>query len=269
MYRCRADGLDIQQLTSVEKLRKPWKMAFGVAAARNGQVTFTVNDGRTGRVAICDADGSNIHILAAQFGYLYMNGLNPAGNTVVCAGPATDYRLCLLRLPDAFRRDAKPVVLTPDHPGSIVPQFTPDGRSIVFYRRDGEIYRVDLEGGAVQRLTHGRGYVQFHVSPQDKHGSSDQPSISPDGRHIAYIGVKDDVANVFTMNLDGSDQKQITFRKTPCGRARWSPDGQRIAFASFNDRYSQLFVVPATGGTPQQLTNFDGAVYFLNWKPRP
>ncbi len=107
------------------------------------------------------------------------------------------------------------------------------------------------------------------ISPQDKHGSSDQPSISPDGRRIAYIGVKDGVANVFTMKLDGSHQKQITFRKTPCGRAHWSPDGQRIAFASFNDRYSQSFVVPATGGgNPQQLTRLDGAVYFLNWKPR-
>lgn len=267
IYRSRADGSQVTQLTSSQNLGKPWTMAFGVAPTFDGRLTFTVNDGNTGCVATCDGDGSHLRVLAPHLGYLYMNAMSPAGDAVVCSGPASGYRLWLLRLPGAYQSDAKPLVLTPDHPDSYAPQFTPDGRWIAFFRRDGDIYRVDPAGKNLRRLTQGRGYVEFRLSPQDKHGSSDTPSISPDGRRIAYIAVRDGVANVFTMNLDGTDQKQITFRTSPCGRTRWSPDGRRIAFASFDGKYSQLFVVPAEGGRPRQLTHLDGAVYFLNWRP--
>src|SRR5262249_15294891 len=100
-----------------------------------------------------------------------------------------------------------------------------------------------------------------------RHGSSDGPHLSPDGKRIAYIAVKAGVPNVCVMNLDGSGQQQITYRKARCGRVRWSPDGKNLAFVSFEGKYSQLFVVPADGGKPRQLTRLDGAVYFINWKP--
>jgi Tol biopolymer transport system component len=45
----------------------------------------------------------------------------------------------------------------------------------------------------------------------------DGPRISPDGRRIAYIAIREGVPNVCTMNPDGTDQKQITSRKAPCG----------------------------------------------------
>ena len=69
------------------------------------------------------------------------------------------------------------------------------------------------------------------------------------------------------MNLDGTEQRQLTFRRAPCGRVRWSPDGTHVAFVSFEGKYPQLFVVAAKGGEPRQLTHLEGAVYFVNWKP--
>ena len=138
---------------------------------------------------------------------------------------------------------------------------------IVFVRRDGDVYRVDADGKNLQRLTEGDRYVEFKLSAKDKHGSTDGPQISPDGKQIAYLAVKDGVANVCVMNLDGREQRQLTSRKTPCGRVRWSPDGKQIAFVSFEDKYPQLFVVAAKGGEPRQLTQLEGAVYFVCWKP--
>ncbi len=61
--------------------------------------------------------------------------------------------------PGAIRRAGMSIVRIPFE--KVAEAVTPDGRSIVFYRRDGEIYRVDLERGAVHQLTHGRGYVHF------------------------------------------------------------------------------------------------------------
>jgi Tol biopolymer transport system component len=159
-----------------------------------------------------------------------------------------------------------PRELTPEYPECFVPQFTPDGKWLVFLRRDGDIYRVRADGKQMRRLTSGNGYVEFRLSDKDRHGSTDAPHISPDGGKIAYIAIKEGIPNVCVMDIDGGQQRQITFRKSSCGRVRWSPDGKYLAFVSFEAKYPQLFVV-ADGGKPRQLTRLTGAVYFINWKP--
>jgi Tol biopolymer transport system component len=69
------------------------------------------------------------------------------------------------------------------------------------------------------------------------------------------------------MNIGGREQRQLTFRKTPCGRVRWSPDGREVAFVSFEGKYPQLFVVAVVGGAPRQLTRLNAGVNFIHWKP--
>ena len=70
------------------------------------------------------------------------------------------------------------------------------------------------------------------------------------------------------MNIDGSGQRQVTFRESSRHRVRWSPDGKYLAFVSFAGKYPRLFVVAPAGGEPRQLTGFAGAVCFVNWKPQ-
>jgi Tol biopolymer transport system component len=260
--RCRADGSALTTIVSPESVGAPWKSVYGLSIAATGQIVFTVHDGQTGHVAIANGDGSRPRVIAPDSGYLYMAALDPAGDAVVCSGPAAGYRLQRIRL-----ADGKPVVLTPDHPDSFVPQFTPDSRTIIFFRRDGEFYRVGLDGRDLRRLTTGAHHVEFRLSAQDQHGSSDPPHVSPDGRRIAYVADHDSVPNVHIMDLDGSHQRRLTDRKTPCARVRFSPDGRQIAFVSFEVRNPQLFVVPTEGGPTRQLTALDGAVYFLAWQP--
>jgi TolB protein len=263
IYRCRPDGSGTVNLTEGDRLGKPWADAFGYGLSRDGsKMLYTAHDGSTGRVALANADGSEPRFLAPQLGYTYMAALSPAGDCVVFSGPARGYRLLRAGLPDG-----KPVELTPEHPDSFVPQFTPDGKAVVFVRRDGDVYRVDADGKNLRRLTEGNGYVEFRLSAADRHGSTDGPQVAPDGKRIAYIAVKGGVPNVCVMNTDGSGQEQLTSRKRACGRVRWSPDGKRLAFVSFEGKYPQLFVVPAVGGESRPLTQIEGAVYFLNWRP--
>jgi TolB protein len=191
-----------------------------------------------------------------------MARLGPKGNRVVFSGPARGYRLLLADLPDG-----KPIELTPDHSECFVPQFTPDGKAVVFVRRDGDVYRVDVDGKNLKRLTTGNRYVEFRLSPKDQHGSTDGPNVSPDGKRVAFIAVQDGVPNVFVIDLDGGNRRQVTARTAPCGRVTWSPDGTLLSFVSFEGKYPQLFVVPAAGGEPQQITKLDGGVNFAHWKP--
>src|SRR5262249_23320319 len=112
-------------------------------------------------------------------------GPEPERRSRVCSGPATGYRLVLVKLPNG-----KPITLTPNHPESFVSRFTPDGRTIVFFRRDGDVYSIAADGTTLRRLTRGNAYVEFKLSDKDQHGSSDGPDISPDGKRIAYLTVK-------------------------------------------------------------------------------
>ena len=127
--------------------------------------------------------------------------------------------------------------------------------------------RFTLSTAPNRRLTTGNRYVEFKLSPKDHHGSTDAPDVSPDGKRIAYIAVSDGIPNVWVMNVDGTAQRQITFRKTACGRVRWSPDSRQIAFVSFEGRYPQLFTVSSNGGDVRQQTRLDGAVNFIAWRP--
>jgi Tol biopolymer transport system component len=262
IYRCRPDGTGVVNLTAGNLLGQRWQDAFGyVLSTDGGKLLYTVHDGSTGHLALASADGSGARLIAPELGYIYMGALSPTSDRVVFSGPARGYRLMLATLPDG-----KGVELTPDHSDCFVPQFTPDGKTVVFLRRDGDVYRIDVHGKHLQRLTEGNHHVEFRLSAKDQHGSTDGPDVAPDGNRIAYLATRDGVANVWVMNLDGKEQRQLTYRKTPCGRVRWSPDGTHIAFVSFEGTYPQLFVVAATGGEPRQLTGMDGAVYFVNWR---
>lgn len=263
IYRCRPDGSEVVNITAGERLGKSWQESYGFALSRDGhKLLYTVHDGSTGRVALAEPDGANPRLLFPDFGYTYMGALSPKGDQLVLSGPARQYRLLVASLPDGQPRE-----LTPDHPDSYAPQFTPDGKTIIFLRRDGDIYRVDTDGQNLRRLTEGNRYVEFRLSEQDHHGSTDGPHLSPSGKQIAYISRQDGTPNVYVMNLDGSGQRQVTFRKSACGRVRWNTEETDLAFVSFEGKYPQLFTVPATGGQPVRLTDLPGAVYFINWKP--
>lgn len=85
-----------------------------------------------------------------------------------------------------------------------------------------EIWTVNLEGlqdagGAVTRITN-NGHLDR------------MPSLSPDGRSIAFISDRDGDYELFRMNSDGSDPVQLTFNDVPEIHPYWSPDGSKIIY---------------------------------------
>lgn len=260
VFRCREDGSAVENLTGSHQ---PPCDRYGRAFCADGsRLAFTCHNGELGRVAVMNADGSGETLVAPELGYHYMGALSPDGRSVAFAHTARGYVLELKHL-DTGRL----LTLTPDLPDSYCPQFAPDGRTIVFFRRDGDVYSVGADGSNLRRLTKGNGYVEFRLGPADKHGSSDPPVVSADGRRIAYVALREGLPQIHVMGLDGTDQRQVTFRPTACGRPRFSPDGTQLAFVSWEGRFPQLFVVPVAGGAPRQLTRLAAAVYFVDWKP--
>jgi len=240
--------------------------AYGAALARDGrQLTYTLHDGSAGRVVLANADGSGAHGLAPDFGYAYMASPDASAERVVFSGPAQGYRLAIV---DTAK--GAPRILTPELPGCYVPQFTPDGRAIVFIRRNGGLYRIAPDGGELQQIAEGI-QVEFFLSAQDQHGSTDFPAIAPDGRRVAFVARDSGgVPNLFTVGLDGSNRRQVTRLPGACARVQWSPDGRWLALVSLVGDRPQLFVVPADGSAPpRQRTDSRRAVYALSWLPTP
>ncbi len=113
------------------------------------------------------------------------------------------------------------------------PQWTADGSEIVFTanRRpdaefrplDTDLYAIGVADGRLRRLT-------------DRDGPDASPALSPDGRHIAWIGFDDRLrgyqrTRLYVMNLDGSGRRELLADlDRGIQRPAWTADGQRIVF---------------------------------------
>jgi len=106
---------------------------------------------------------------------------------------------------------------------SAQPAWSPDGHTIAFAsdaREDQmEIYVMDSTSGARPRqLTHGHSAQLVEASQR--------PSWSPDGQMIAFDSNRANhlVDQIYIMNADGSDQRQLTKAPLNLRKYDWGPD---------------------------------------------
>jgi Tol biopolymer transport system component len=156
---------------------------------------------------------------------------------------------------------------------------SPDGKRIVFTSlKDGDldIYTMNVDGTDVRKLTTTPGY-------------DGGPWWSPDGKKIAYRAwhptnpdslksyydllkqrmIRPNRMELFVMNADGSDQKQITNLGGANFGPSWTPDGTHIIFSSNHrnprSRNFDLFIVGMDGSGLERITtheDFDGFPMF-------
>lgn len=95
------------------------------------------------------------------------------------------------------------------------------------------------------------------------------PSISPDGRKLAFSMGNLTKANIFVMPLEGGQVQQITFFDAFCGGPAWSPDGRQFAFASNQGGVPRVWIVDSSGGTPRpfEKTETSSGLAMVVWSP--
>jgi Tol biopolymer transport system component/imidazolonepropionase-like amidohydrolase len=95
---------------------------------------------------------------------------------------------------------------------------SPDGQTIVFDLL-GDIYTMPIGGSGSSAATRIAGGAVFDM----------QPRFSPDGRRIAFTSDRDGLWNIWTMDVDGKNAKQISRdRRWFINSPTWSPDGEYI-----------------------------------------
>src|SRR5258705_84833 len=77
--------------------------------------------------------------------------------------------------------------------------------------------------------------------------SDSYPMASPDGKKIAFESNRTGDWEIFVMNFDGTELKQLTHSKGFDGCPIWSPDGTKIVFPSERDNDSEIYIMNADG----------------------
>lgn len=137
------------------------------------------------------------------------------------------------------------------------PEFTPDGRTIVFSSdprvedaeyvwRESEVYAVDVETGEIRQLTQRRG-------------PDSNPAVSPDGELIAYTGYDYTTdtwvdSKLYVMDADGSSPRVLTpaLDRSP-GDLIWAEDNSGVYFTVRNEGTSNLYFA-SLGGEVSEVT---------------
>ena len=158
---------------------------------------------------------------------------------------------------------------------------SPQGDRIVFTStRDGDldIYSMNLDGSDVVRLT-------------DEVGYDGGPFYSPDGTKIVYRArhpsdpaeiedyqalladglIRPSKLEIFVMNADGSDKRQITDLGAASFAPYFHPSGEKLIFSSnYGDpagREFDLWMIDLDGTNLERITSTDGFDGFPMWSP--
>lgn len=121
------------------------------------------------------------------------------------------------------------------------PSISPDGSQVVFSWR-GALWNVSIDGGRAIRLTN--------------HPADDlQSAWSADGTRIAFNSTRDGYNNIWIMNADGTDIRQVTQIDRSCTLIGFGVDGEGNEVISFEaaleaDVYRSMrpYMVSSSGG---------------------
>lgn len=93
---------------------------------------------------------------------------------------------------------------------------SPDGKTLVFDLL-GDIYTMPIAGGQAKNITNSMAWEM-------------QPRFSPDGKKLSYTSDQGGGDNIWIMDSDGTDARQVTKEKFRLlNNAVWSPDGNYLA----------------------------------------
>jgi Tol biopolymer transport system component len=240
--------------------RRVWDDHFIANWSPDGKtVIFMAQLGRKQKIWQVDADGTGLHeVFAAPRGTFLDDGptFTPDGQHIIftrcCGREVHGYALWEIDLGGTRLRH-----LTTEYRGPFVdstsdnlPQVSPDGKSIAYYRnvvacRDPE----DCGNRVVTVNIHGGHRVQL-MDPAINEGSS--PNWSPDSKRIVFeMYPPGGGPEVGIVNADGTGLRQLTFGngETFSFAPSFSPDGTKIIFSRF----------PSTGSVDLFTMNPDGS----------
>jgi Tol biopolymer transport system component len=95
----------------------------------------------------------------------------------------------------------------------------------------------------------------------------DTPAWSPDGNRIAFSAVRDGQWEMFVVDVDGSNLRQLTTSSADDLHPTWSPDGSTIAFQSNPEAQWDIYVIRHDGTGLARVTTDAANDCNPSWRP--
>jgi TolB protein len=156
----------------------------------------------------------------------------------------------------------KPEALTTGTHTSIWPEPSPDGTRLAFHRgviEQEDIYVSAANGGEALRLTD-----DVHLDRVAR--------WSADGRHLAFYSARGGQANIWVVDADGRNLRQVTHStRSPVIFAAWAPDG-RLAASELGPGFRAFVFDPDKPWDEANLVVLprpDAAGHFVPWSWSP
>ncbi|MDI2027786.1 hypothetical protein QFW96_04160 [Saccharopolyspora sp. TS4A08] len=180
----------------------------------------------TRRRALQAGTGAAALVLAPPgIGLAQAAGVTLRQGTNICAAVAPDGRIAFDLVNAIWLLEAgggRARKLTDELQDATQPDFSPDGRSLVFQSyRDGNfhLWTMAADGSGLRQLTAG---------PDDHR----EPKFSPDGRFLAFSSDRAGGYQVFTMDLGSGVIRQVTRDRADVSMPNWSPDGSALVYVA-------------------------------------
>jgi len=143
-------------------------------------------------------------------------------------------------------RDQRPA--TSSRTLKMFPEWTPDGRSLLFTNYDGGppgftiISRSkEIQAGPILRKLLG-GLPKY------------RGRFDPSGEELAMVSSVDGAAEIFRVRRQGAEPRRLTNHPAIDISPSWSPDGRRLVFCSDRSGAPQLYIMDRDGGNLRRLT---------------
>jgi tol-pal system beta propeller repeat protein TolB len=214
----------------------------GIAQSR---VAYVSN----GEIRVVDFDGANDHaVTRAEKGVKAMSPAWRRDGTALVYSEMSDAGT-QIALVDLASGKTQPLAATP-RGLNITPVFSADDKWVIY--ANGTDFRTSLvavrpdSSGSLRRL------------PLNRSFDADEPILSPDGTRIAYVSSRPKTPQIYSSNLDGTDER-VEAPAPPKTRVYhtspdWSPDGRMIAYQQQNGDF-QVWVVNRADHAVRKLTS--------------
>jgi Tol biopolymer transport system component len=138
---------------------------------------------------------------------------------------------------------------------SYSPVISPSGRYIIFVRAD-NLWQVSVNGKNQRQIT------SYQEPKRCVH-----PAFSPDGKRIVFSLIARQGQDIWTVNIDGADAKQLTHDGLTNDYPNFTPDGEEIVFSVVQEfegvALPQIYIMNADGSNQRALTK-NAAVRFVD-----